>query len=418
MSSLLLRQVRLLEPAAELDRVADVLVVAGQIAQVADRITDCPPETKEISGQGQILAPGLVDLYSHSSEPGAEEQETLLSLLQSAQAGGFLQVGILPDTQPIIDNSAVVGKLQSLYQQAATQLPQLPQIHLWGALTQQAAGEQLADFHDLAGGGVVGFADGQAVPNQQLLQRLLEYLQPDPRPMMLWPLDRQLAAQGVARQGAAALRLGLVGSPASSETTAMATILELVAAVGKPVHLMRISTARSVELITAAKHQGLPVTASTTWMHLVGDTATLASYDPHWRLDPPVGNSSDRMALVQAIASGMIDAIAIDHQAHAYEDKNVAFGVAPVGAIGLQLALPILWQQLVQTGQLTALQLWSALSHKPAHCWGQPAPSALILFDPTASWVVNPENIRSRSQNTPWWGQTITGRVQLLSEIE
>jgi dihydroorotase len=414
MSSLLLRQVRLLDPVAELDRVADVLVVDGQIVEVADRITDCPPETREISGQEQILAPGLVDLYSHSGEPGAEEQETLLSLLQSAQAGGFMQVGILPDTQPIIDNSAVVSKLQSLYQQAATQFVQPPQLHLWGALTQQVVGEQLADFHDLAGSGVVGFADGQAIQNHQLLHRLLEYLQPDPRPVMLWPLDRQLAAHGVARQGAAALRLGLVGSPASSEATAVATILELVASWGKPVHLMRISTARSVQLIAAAKHQGLPVTASTTWMHLLGDTAILAGYDPHWRLDPPVGNSSDRTALIQAIASGVLDAIAIDHQAHAYEDKNVAFGAAPAGAIGLQLALPILWEHLVQTGQLTALQLWSALSNKPAQCWGQPAPSVLILFDPTNRWVVHPENIRSRSQNTPWWGQTIAGRVQIL----
>jgi dihydroorotase len=414
MSSLLLRQVRLIDPVAGLDRVADALVVNGQIGQVADRIAEWPADASEQDGCDRILAPGLVDLYSHSSEPGVEEQETILSLLRSAQAGGFVEVGILPNTQPVIDNSAIVSKIQELYQQAATQLVAAPRLHIWGAVTQGCAGEQLADLRDLANSAVVGFTDGRAVQNPQLLHHLLEYLQPYSQPLMLWPLDRQLAGSGVARQGAAALRLGLASSPASSESTAVATILELVAAIGTPVHLMRISTERSVQLIAAAKQAGLPITASTTWLHLLGDTETLASYDPNWRLDPPLGNSSDRQALMQAVANGVIDAIAIDHHAHAYEDKKVAFGSAPGGAIGLQIALPILWEQLVQTGQLNALQLWSALSTKPAQCWQRPAPTSLILFDPTASWEAHASNLLSLSYNTPWWGKTISGQVQVL----
>ncbi len=415
MASLLLRQVRLLSPAAGQDQIADVLMSDGQITQVADRLTEWPVDTNIQDGQGQILAPGLVDLYSHSSEPGAEEQETLLSLLRSAQAGGFVEIGILPNTQPPIDNSAIVSKIQALHHQATVQLTSAPRLRLWGALTQKIKGEQLADLHDLASSGVVGFSDGRALQNPQLSQRLLEYLQPGLQPLMLWPLNLQLAGGGVARQGSAALRLGLVSSPSSSEASAVATILELVAAIGAPVHLMRISTARAVQLIAAAKAAGLPITASTTWLHLLGDTETLASYDPNWRLDPPLGNSSDRQALVQAVASGTIEAIAIDHHAHAYEDKKVAFGEAPVGAIGLELALPILWEQLVLSGQLTALQLWSALSHKPAQCWRQPAPTALILFDPAATWEVNETNLQSRSVNTPWFGKTISGRVRVLS---
>ncbi len=414
MSSLLFRQVRLLDPAAGLDRVTDALVVDGKIVQAADRLAEWPTDTSEQDGRERILAPGLVDLYSHSNEPGAEEQETLLSLLRSAQAGGFVEVGILPNTQPPIDNSAIISKLQDLYQQAAAQLVAAPRLYLWGAVTQGCRGEQLANLYDLTSSAVVGFTDGQALQNPQLLHRLLEYLQPYSQPLMLWPLDRQLAGGGVARQGAAALRLGLASSPASSEATAVATILELVAAIGTPVHLMRISTERSVQLIAAAKQAGLPITASTTWLHLLGDTETLASYDPNWRLDPPLGNSSDRQALIQAIASGVIDAIAIDHHAHAYEDKKVAFGAAPVGSIGLQLALPILWEQLVRSGQLTALQLWSALSTKPAQCWRQPLPTDMILFDPISTWVANETNLMSRSHNTPWLGQTIAGRVQIL----
>ncbi len=414
MASLLLRQVRLLDPVVGQDQIADVLVSAGQITQVADRLTEWPTDTNIQDGQNRILAPGLVDLYSHSSEPGAEEQESLLSLLRSAQAGGFVEVGILPDTQPAIDNAAVVSKIQSLYQQAAAQLVAAPRLQLWGAMTQGLQGEQLADLHDLASSGVVGFADGRALQNPQLQQRLLEYLSLYSLPLMLWPLDRQLAGGGVARPGATALQLGLVGSPVSSEASAVATILELVAAIGTPVHLMRISTARALQLVATAKQAGLPITASTTWLHLLGDTETLASYDPNWRLDPPLGNSSDRQALVQAVASGVIDAIAIDHYAHAYEDKKVAFQAAPVGAIGLELALPILWEQLVVTKELSALQLWSALSNKPAHCWRQPSPTALILFDPTATWEVNETNLQSRSSNTPWFGKTISGRIQII----
>jgi dihydroorotase len=414
MTNLLFRQVRILEPTAGLDRVADVLVVDGKIVRVADRLADWPADTVERDGQAQILAPGLVDLYSHSCEPGAEDQETLRLLLQSAQAGGFVQVGILPTTQPPIDNSALVTKVQELYRQAIAQLDQAPCIRLWGALTQAVAGEQLADLHDLATGGVVGFADGRPINNYQLLHRLLEYLQPYHQPIMLWPIDRRLAGNGSARQGAASLRLGLVGSPASSESVAVAAILEIVAAVGTPVHLMRISTERSVQLIAAAKQAGLPVTASTTWLHLLGGTETLADYNPNWRLDPPVGNTSDRTALVQAVASGAIEAISIDHHAHAYEDKKVAFGEAPAGAIGLELALPLLWEKLVCTGQLTALQLWSAMSNQPAQCWGQDAPTELILFDPRVPWVVNQDNLQSISHNTPWFGQSISGRVEML----
>ncbi len=414
MSSLLLRQVRLLDPLTGLDQVTDALVVDGQLGQVADRIAEWPADTKEKDGHNLVLAPGLVDLYSHSSEPGAEEQETIISLLRSAQAGGFVEVGILPNTQPPIDNAAIVSRIQELYQQAAAELVTVPRLHIWGAVTQGCAGEQLANLQDLANSTVVGFTDGLAVQNPQLLHHLLEYLQPYSQPLMFWPLDRQLAGIGVARQGAAALRLGLASSPASSESTAVATILELVAAVGTPVHLMRISTERSVQLITAAKQAGLPITASTTWLHLLGDTETLASYDPNWRLDPPLGGLTDRQALIQAVANGVIDAIAIDHHAHAYEDKKVAFASAPVGAIGLQIALSILWEQLVQSGQLTALQLWSALSNKPAQCWRRPAPTTMILFDPTTSWEANATNLLSRSYNTPWWGKSIPGQVQVL----
>jgi dihydroorotase len=411
MTNVLFRQVRCLIDG--LDRVADVFVADGQIEQIADHLAAWPDKTVAIDGAGKILTTGLVDMYSHSGEPGHEEQETLLSLLRSAQAGGFVRLAILPDTLPAIDNGAIVARLRELYHKATMQMMEsIPQLDIWGALTQ--AGGAMADFQDLHESGVVGFGDSEPIDNLLLIRRLLEYLQPYEKPVMLWPLQRSLANGGIARQGSEALRLGLPSSPTDSETAALVAILEVVAAVGTPVHIMRVSTARSVWLIAAAQQQGLPVTASVTWLHLLGNTATLADYNPNWRLDPPLGNEVDRLALVQGVAKGVIGAIAIDHQAHSYEDKTVAFGSAPVGSIGLELALPVLWEKLVGTGQLTALQLLHALSHGPAHCLGVPPPQELILFDPGKSWVASANSLQSLSYNTAWLGRSIQGRVTMI----
>jgi dihydroorotase len=413
MNQILFRQVRYLDPAKGIDRVTDALVTNGILTELRDDLQDCPAEATERDGHHKILAPGLVDLYSHSGEPGRETEETMLSLLAAAAAGGFVRLNILPDTLPAIDNSAVVAKIQSLYQAAKTQLAYAPALAIWGALTHGVQGESMSDLQDLASG-IVGFADGRPIDNLQLVQRLLEYLQPYQKPIMLWPLDRKLAGGGVARMGAAALRLGLVGNPVCSETAALGAILEIVAELKVSVHIMRLSTARGVELVAAAQQRGLLVTASVTWLHLLGSTAILDTYDPSWRLDPPLGNEADRVALVAGVKAGVIGAIAVDHCAHSYEDKKVGFGEAPVGAIGLELALPVLWEQLVLPGHLTALDLWRGLSCGAAACCGSEVPKDLVLFDPMAKWVANRQNLQSKSSNTPWLDKVISGQVEIL----
>jgi dihydroorotase len=223
---------------------------------------------------------------------------------------------------------------------------------------------------------------------------------------------------GVMREGVNSIRFGLPGNPAIAESAALAALLEIIAAVGTPVHLMRISTRRSVELIQQAKARGLPVTASTTWMHLLFNTEDLANYDPNLRLEPPLGNPNDQAALIQGVREGILDAIAIDHTPYTYEEKTVAFSEAPPGAIGLELALPLLWQFLVETGKLSALELWKSLSTSPAICLGQSGkaiapqqPAELVLFNPQETWNANSHTLKSQSTNTPWLGQQIQGRV-------
>jgi dihydroorotase len=414
MSKLLFRQIRYLDPVAGVDKITDALVTDGVLTELQDTWGSSPADAQERDGQDKILAPGLVDLYSHSGEPGREAEETMFSLLSAAQAGGYIGLNLLPDTDPPIDNSATIAKIQAVYAAASSQLAHPPQIKMWGALTQGVKGERMSDLQDLVTSNIVGFADGGAIDNFQFLRRLLEYLQPYKLPIMLWPLDRRLAGGGVARAGAAALRLGLVGSPVSSETTALSAILELVAELGVPVHVMRLSTARGVELIAAAQQQGLPISASTTWLHLLGSNEILDSYDTNWRLDPPIGNEVDRQALVAGVAAGTIGAIAVDHYAHSYEDKKVGFGEAPAGAIGLELALPVLWEELVQSGQLNALQLWRSLSSGVTACCQETPPTKLVVFDPTVEWVANNQNLQSRSGNVPWFDRVIHGRCEIL----
>jgi dihydroorotase len=409
----LLQQVRVIDPVSETDQIADVLIAEGEIKAIAPQISDISADTVIKDCRGLVVGTGLVDLYSHSSEPGFEERETLVSLLQAASAGGFTRVTVLPDTNPAIDNPALVTQLQQKRVEKGS-----PHLQVWGGMTLDLAGKQLTEFADLVTARVVGFTDGKPWENLGIVRRVLEYLQPFGKVVAFSPCDRSLSLNGAMREGAEALRIGLPPIPASAETSAIAALLELVAEIRTPVHIMRVSTARSVELIATAKLQGLPVTASTTWMHLLLNTSDIKSYHTSLHLEPPLGNASDVKALRDGVRGGVIDAIAIDHAAYTYEEKVQAFSESPPGAIGLELALPLLWENLVETGEFTALELWQVLSNKPAACLQQqikpikPGEKAeLTLFDPEKIWRVSRESLYSQADNTPWFGKDIKGRV-------
>jgi dihydroorotase len=414
MTKELLKQVRVIDPLQKTDIVADVLIIDGYIQDVAPQITNFTTDTSVRDCRGLVIGPGLVDLYSHSGEPGFEERETLSSLLQAATAGGFTKICVLPDTLPVIDQPALVTQLQQYRNREKVSLS----LHIWGAITLDLAGKQLTEVSYLTAAGIVGFTDGKPWENLGIVRRVLEYLQPFGKPVAFWPCDRYLAANGMIREGAEAMRLGLPPMPASAETTAIAALLELVADIGTPVHIMRISTARSVKLIAEAKSRGVPITASTTWMHVLLDTTSMRSYHTALHLDPPLGNYQDMLCLREGLRTGIIDAIAIDHAPYTYEEKVQAFAESPPGAIGLELALPLLWQNLVATGEFTPLELWRVLSHQPATCLQQevkaiqPGEKAeLTLFDPQQIWNVNQANLQTLSYNTPWFGKEIIGRV-------
>jgi dihydroorotase len=345
-----------------------------------------------------VLGNALVDMYSTSGAPGFEHRETIASLQAGAIAGGFAKVGILPHTDPPIDNLA---SAEFWAKQGAPFLP-------WGAVTRRLKGEQMADLGELAPL-VVGFTDGKAIANLALVRRAMEYIKPLGKPLMLMPQNPDLARGGVAYESKLSVQCGLGGMPITAETSALAALIELVRLTQTPTHFMRLSTARSVQLIAQAKADGLPVTASVAWSHLCLSEQYLPSYNTNLKFVPPLPSEADRLALIQGVKTGVIDAIAIDHTPYTYEEKMVGFELAPPGAIGLELALAVLWHELVETHQLTALELWQALSSKPARCLGIAPPQQKIWFAPYTPWTAN--CLASLSRNSFYCGQTLKGKV-------
>jgi dihydroorotase len=415
----LLQQVRIIDPVQQVDRLADVLIIDGKIKLINDQITDYPAQASIIEPSGLVLGTGLVDLYSHSSEPGNETRETLLELSQAGAMGGFTQIGILPDTIPAIDSVEVIAAVKhksDRFNLQSNQQLTLPRLNFWGAAYSQTHQKMnaLAELEPE----IVGFTTQHNLSNLHLFKQILEYVQPGQKPVAIALHQNELAGAGVVREGNASIRYGMSGSPGFSEAAIIAAVLEIVAEILTPVHIMRVSTKRGVELIADAKARGIKVSASTTWMHLLWDSDAIGSYNPNLRLEPPVGNESDRIALVDGVRQGIIDAIAIDHQAYTYEEKTVAFALAPPGVVGLELALPLLWQKFVKSGAWSAIELWQALSSRPRQCIQQhPMAIAseqgidLVLFDPEKKWLANQDNLKSPAANTPWYNQEITGKV-------
>lgn len=384
--------------------VVDVLVDRDRQVQVVQDLSQIPKNTNIIERSGILLGTGAIDLHSTSGEPGHESRETIAELVQAAKNGGFAKVGILPHTQPAIDDIAALEFWRNVQQKYGAVLQP------WGAITKGLEGKQLTDMAELAPS-VIGFTDSKPLANLLLVRRAMEYLQPLGKPIALFPQNLELASGGVIREGKWSLQYGMTGYPAAAETSALAALIELVRLTKAPTHFLRLSTAQSVELIAQAKNDGLPVTASTTWLHLCHCDRDLDTYDPNLRLNPPLGSESDRLALIAGIKSGAIDSIAIDHTPCAYEEKVVPFEVAPVGAIGLELAIPILWQNLVTTELLTANELWQALSINPAKCLGMSVPQLSTLFDPNYHWLVSDQAIASTSKNSSYMGRSLIGKV-------
>ncbi|MEZ0339761.1 dihydroorotase [Mycobacterium sp. pV006] len=386
----------------------DVLVRDGQIAEIGNGLP-VPDDADVLDGAGQVLLPGFVDLHTHLREPGREYAEDIETGSAAAALGGYTAVFAMANTDPVADSVVVTDHVWRRGQQVG-----LVDVHPVGAVTVGLQGRQLTEMGLMAAGeaGVRMFSDdGVCVDDPLVMRRALEYAHGLGVLIAQHAEEPRLTVGAVAHEGPHAARLGLAGWPRAAEESIVARDALLARDAGARVHICHASTAGTVELLKWAKGQGISITAEVTPHHLLLDDSRLSTYDGRNRVNPPLREASDAETLRQALADGVIDCVATDHAPHAAHEKMCEFANARPGMLGLQTALSVVVQTMVETGLLTWRDVARVMSENPARIVGLPdqgrpldigEPANLTLVDPTARWTVQGPALASRSDNTPY----------------
>ena len=411
MNSLVLRDVR---PYGETE--LDVRVENGVIAELGSVRPTAADDV--IDGQGAVVLPGLVDLHTHLREPGREDAETVETGSAAAALGGYTAVFAMPNTEPCADTAGVVEQVWRLGRQTG-----LVDVQPIGAVTAGRAGAQLAELGAMADSSArvrVFSDDGSCVSDSALMRRALEYVRAFDGVIAQHAEDPRLTVGAQMNEGVVSGRLGLGGWPAAAEEAIVARDVLLAGHVGSRLHVCHVSTAGSVELLRWAKGKGWAVSAEVTPHHLSLTDELAESYDPVFKVNPPLRTAADVAALRAGLADGTIDCVATDHAPHAMEDKETEWGAASPGMLGLQTALAIVIETMVEPGLLDWRGVAERMSVAPARIGaladhGRPIaigePANLVVVDPTIRWTASPAALASKSRNTPYAGRTLPGRV-------
>ena len=402
---------RLLDPAHQIDALLDLFIADDHIVGIG-QTPDGFAADREIAADRRIVCPGLIDLCARLREPGHEHKATIASESKAAAAAGITTLVCPPDTDPVIDEPAVVELIRRRAKAAG-----YSRVLTLGALTHRLRGERLAEMAALQEAGCVGVSDGgKPIVNTLVLRRALEYAATFNLTAFLTPLDLWLG-HGVAHEGPVATRMGLSGIPAAAETGAIARDLELIRSIGVRVHFGRLSSARAVELVARAQAEGLPVTADVAAHQLHLTEMDLAGFDSQCHVQPPLRSGRDKDALRAGIASGAVGAICSDHQPHEPDAKQAPFADTEPGVSGLDTLLG-LSLRLAQDGALPLLTVIERLTWGPARILGLGsghlgvgAVADVCIFDPEADWRVTADALHSRGQNSPFIGWELPGRV-------
>jgi dihydroorotase len=395
------------------DRAADVLVQGGVVAAVGRRVEGAPV----LDAGGCIVSPGLVDLHAHLREPGDEEAETIETGARAAALGGFTAVVAMPNTEPPLDDAAVVASVLAAGREATCEVVSS------GCISKGRRGEELAPMGEMHALGVRIFTDdGACVADAGVMRRALEYARALPGAVVAQHAeDPSLAACGHMHEGGWSSRLGIPGRPEAAEAIVVARDVMLAELTGTPVHFLHLSTAAAVELVRDAKDRGVPVTAEVAPHHFTLTDAECQTFDPAFKVHPPLRTDADVAAVKAGLADGTIDAIATDHAPHVPEAKERPFEEAPPGMLGLETAFALTLSELVEPGVLALDDALACLSWQPAAIAAlrdhggpvQPGrPANLCIVDPAVHWEVDPIRLASRSRNTPYAGRKLTGRVR------
>lgn len=417
--SLLVLNVRLVDPAQNLDGPGALLVAEGRVLAIGPDAGTHPQAAaaEVLDGGGAVLAPGLVDLHAHFREPGLTRKETIETGGRAAVAGGFTSVCAMANTKPVNDTVAITEMMLS----RAAKADQCRYFPI-GAVSREMKGEELADMGTLKAAGCVAFSDdGLPISNASLMRRALEYTRWLEVPVVAHEEDRELAGKGYMHEGAVSASLGCLGIPAAAEEAMVARDIVLAEHTGGHLHLAHLSTRGSMRLVREAKSRGLSVTCEVTPHHFALSDRELTRFDSDFKMNPPLRTEADIQALLEAIADGTVDAIATDHAPHSWDDKEVELPVAAFGVIGLETALPLTLELLVNRKVISLSKALSLLSREPAQVFHldrqglgslKPgAPADFVLFDPNVRVQVDRAFIQSRSFNTPFKGWSLPGKV-------
>ena len=405
---------RLLDPASGYDQPGNLLVENGKIVDLGPALfNDGVPEGVEtVECGGKVLCPGLVDMRVFTGEPGAEHRETLAMTSQAAAAGGVTTVIVMPNTDPVIDDVALVDFMERRARDTA-----IVNVHPMAALTKGLKGQEMTEIGLLKEAGAVAFTDGdKAVSNAQVMRRAMAYAKFFDALLVQHAEDPSLAS-GVMHEGELSSRWGLAGIPAVAETIMIERDLRLLEMTGGRLHIAQISCEASVDIIRAAKNRGLPVTCGVSAAHLQLNELDIQGYRTFFKLSPPLRSEQDRQALVAGLADGTIDVIVSGHDPQDADVKRRPFDEAAFGAIGLETLLPA-GLALVHAGDVPLARLLDTMTHVPADLLGLGTgrlaaglPADLILIDTDVPWQLKPEKLKSVSKNTPFEDRRFQGRV-------
>lgn len=412
MSFLIIKNGRVIDPATKRDKVGDVFIADGKIA-----VSLTPTQKKSakvIDAKGLVVCPGLVDIHVHFREPGQTHKENILTGSQAAAAGGFTTVVCMPNTSPVADNAGTIELINNAARKAA--------VHVYptGCITVGMKGQQLAPHGSLKKAGVVAITDdGLCVESNQLMRNAVEYAKMFDLPVLDHCQDESLTKGAVMNEGTVSTRLGLKGWPHAAEDIIVARNIILSAYSGAHIHMQHISSAMSVELVRRAKKDGINVTAEATPHHLALTEESLGTYDTNFKMNPPLRTEKDRKAIIAGLRDGALDCIGTDHAPHAPDEKDKEFDYAPNGITGLETALPVCLDVLVRQNKFKLPFVIDLMTRKAANVLKLPAgtlapgaPADVCLFDPNETWLYDARKGFSKSLNSPWSGQKLTGRVK------
>ena len=424
MNSVLISGGRVIDPANNLDEIADVLIQDGKIVSVTPcgtRFNSVRPPTSDASGKlqhidatGFIVCPGFIDTHVSLREPGFEEDECTATGTAAALAGGFTTIAAQSDTHPVVDDRSAAEFIRLQAERARN-----CRVYPLGAVTKESKGEELAEIGQLVEGGAVGFSDAkQPVANSEVMRRALEYTRMFNRPILHFAMVPELWEGGVMHEGFEATRLGLRGIPAAAQDIMTGRDIALAELTGGRIHLMCVTTIDSVERIRRAKSRGISVTADVTPHHLLLTDAVMESFETMYKCNPPLRSQDHVDALIAGLQDGTLSAITADHQPLALEKKQVDLDTAPFGICGIETLLPVCLKALIEPGHLTWMQLVARLTTGPAAILGLAhgtlstgQPADVTVIDPARRWTVRATEFHSRSRNTPFDGVEFTGRV-------